>query len=209
MEETIIDVGFLFPVIDGKLYVGQRETEPYKGLYGPIGGKSEGYNPNDLPYIKEHPAKPHIPYSDIIAKARNKEFGHSSAIREFYEEAFQMKTPLWEEVSNIFKIGAITDSFNNKTTNCQFYLAMIQRSNFDPSLGELRDIAPLEKITKSQLYPLAKASLCGLQKALDKGIIKKLKPYLSISLHKQIPSFDANEISEIMQNRSTSIEDLI
>ena len=90
----------------------------------------------------------------MLAKARNKEFGHSSAIREFYEETFQMTTVPWEEVSNIFKIGGIIDSFNNKNTNCQFYLAMIQRNSFNLSPRELSDISPIEKISNSQLTTL-------------------------------------------------------
>lgn len=209
MEETLIDVGFLYAVIGGKLYVGQRGTEPHKDFYGPIGGKSEIHNPNDAPYIKEYPAKPHVPYSDVIAKARNKEFGHSSASREFYEEVFQMKNVAWEEISNIFKIGAITDTFKDKTTNCQFYLAMVARDDFNLSPRELKNIKPLAEINTDELYPLAKASLFGLKKAFEKGIIKKLEPYTNLNISDQIPIFDTKEIKDIMKNKNTSIEGLI
>ncbi|MFA6253368.1 MAG: hypothetical protein WCV69_03745 [Patescibacteria group bacterium] len=209
MEDKLIDVGFLYPVIDGQIYVGQRGTEPHQGFYGPIGGKSESYNPNDRPYIKEYPAKPHIPYSDIMAKARDKEFGHSSAIREFYEEVFQIKTVPWDEVSNIFKIGAITDTFNDKITNCQFYLAMIDRNSFDLSPRELTNIRPLEEIKVEELYPLAMASLFGLKKVFAKGVVKKLEPYASLNIISQIPDFDNKGIKQIMKNKNTSIEDLM
>lgn len=209
MDDELIDVGFLYPVIDGQIYVGQRGTEPYQGFYGPIGGKSESHNPNDLPYIKEYPAQPHVPYSDIIAKARNKEFGHASATREFYEEVFQIKTVPWEEVLNIFKIGAITDSFGDKFTNCQFYLAMVTRNSFKLSPRELKNIKALTEINEKELYPLAKASLFGLKKALAKGVIKKLESYTSLSIINQIPDFDINEIQQIMENKNTSIEGLI
>lgn len=206
--KATIDSGFLFPVINGKLYVGQRRTEPYEGMYGPIGGKSEIHRRSETPYVKEYPAKPHVPRSDISAQKRSKEFGHSSAIREFYEEAFQMTEVPWEEVSNIFKIGRIKDSFEGFNTNCQFYLTMIQRTQFDPSPRELSNILPLEEIEINQLYPLAKASLYGLKRAFEKGIIKKLQPYSSLSISKQIPTLDKNEISQIIQGRSTSIEGL-
>jgi hypothetical protein len=84
---------------------------------------------------------------------------------------------------------------------------MIQRSHFNPSPRELTHISPLENISITQLYPLAKASLYGLKKAFEKGIIKKLEPY--ISMYEQMPSFDVQEISEIMQGKSTSVEGLI
>ncbi|HTK03697.1 MAG TPA: hypothetical protein VL401_02945 [Alphaproteobacteria bacterium] len=208
MPKEIVDVGFLFPVINGKLYVGQRGTEPYKDMYGPIGGKSEKHNPHEAPYIKDYPAKPHIPSSDVLSEIKDKEFGHTSAIREFYEEAFRVTSVPWSEVSNIFKIGRIEDLFNGTDTNCQFYLAMIQRGGFHLSPRELQDISPLTEIEIHQLYPLAKASLYGLKKAFDKGIIKKLEPYSLLSVDKQIPSFDIAEIAEIMHGRSTSIEGL-
>lgn len=207
--DKLIDVGFLYPVIDGKIYVGQRGTEPYKGFYGPIGGKSEIHNPDDPLYVKDFPATPHVSRADVLAKARDKEFGHSSAVREFYEEAFQIREIPWNEVSAIFKIGAITDSFKDVTTNCQFYLAMIGRNGFNPSSRELTDIKPLEEVDESQLYPLAKASLFGLKKAFEKGIIKKLEPYLALFLEGQIPDFNSRDFLELLRGKATSIEGLI
>lgn len=207
-KDTLIDVGFLYPVIGGQIYVAQRNTDPYKKFYGPIGGKSEAHNPDEPPYIKDQPAHKHIPYSDILTRSRNKEYGHTSAVREFYEEAYQLKLIDWNEISDLFKIGSITDQFNGLITNCQFYLARLARSDFNPNLRELSDIKPLIEIEPGQLFPLAQASLYGLKKALDKTEIKKLEPYQAMKLQAQTPDLRPEDISQIMHDRHTSIKEL-
>ena len=208
-SDNLIDVGFLYPVIQGQIYVAQRNTDPYRTYYGPIGGKAEAHNPDEPAYIKDQPAHKHIPYSDTLAQARNVEYGHTSALREFYEEVFQIKQIDWTEISNLFKIGAITDQFKNRLTNCQFYIAQLERTDFRLSTRELSNIKPLIEVNPDQLFPLAKASLYGLKKALYKEEIKKLKQYQKINLKAQIPELKQKEIQEIMRNRGTSIKELL
>ena len=209
----VVSAGFLFPVIEGKIYkgkicVGQRGTPPNKGLYGPIGGKAESFNSGDEPYVKRFPAEPHVPRSDIDAKARGIEFGHASAIREYYEEAYQMfevdSETLEKEVTRVFKIGVIRDK-----ADCFFYLATIARDKFDLSPRELLDLMPLEDVSISELFPLAKASLFGMKYDLREGRIDRLRHYVDMGLESQIPDFDPAEILEIMEGESTTINGLV
>jgi hypothetical protein len=203
-DVKIINVGFIYPVINGIIYVGQRGTEPQKGLYGPIGGKSETHNPDDKPYIKDYPAVPHIPRTDLAVKEQNKEYGHISAAREFYEEAFQMEL-IDDEVNDVFKIGSISDEHNGVATNCQFYLATINRSEFNLNPRELHDIKPLQEVGVNELFPMAKLSLFALKKVLEKGVIKKLKTYSDANIQNQIPDFDKGEIAEILKGKTTTM----
>jgi hypothetical protein len=200
----IINVGFLYPVINGIIYVGQRGTEPQKGLYGPIGGKSETHNPSDKPYVKESPAIPHIPRTDLAVKEQNKEYGHVSALREFYEEAFQIEL-INDEISDVFKIGSISDEHNGIATNCQFYLAKIDREDFNLSPRELHDMKPLQEVSVGELFPMAKLSLFALKKVLEKGVIKKLENYRDANIKNQIPDFDKVEIIKMLKGKTTTM----
>lgn len=203
----IVHVGFLYPVIKGKLYVGKRGTEPHQGLYGPVGGKSGVFNPNDKPYTKSFPARPHTAHADFFAKLNNVEYGHASAIREFYEEAYQLSA-IEEEVTDIFRIGAINDEYNGAYTNCQFYMAQVTRSIFNLSKRELHDLCPIETVNPQDLFPLAKLSLFALKYVLSKGIIERLKPYAPFHIENQIPDLEIKEIQQLLSNKMTTMEGL-
>ena len=209
-------VGFLLPVINGEIYVGQRGTDPFKGLYGPIGGKSEkASGPGKFPRFKPTPAGVWVLAPDCkIAEYEGLEYPTDAAAREFMEEAFQDTDTGC--ISGMAKIGGINDEYQGELINLNFYIANCGRSDFNPSHRELTDIARLQDVDPGQLYPNAKVVLWGLQEYLRNANMEEpddfgfallgrnlFKDYLD--LDGQIPEFSEDEVLNALGDRETSI----
>lgn len=187
MQEKIVDVGFLYPIIDGKIYVLERRVLPYRELYGPIISGLADEN------------------GDFISGAGDE----SAVVGKFYEDVLGVSEYSRDDVSNVFKTGVITDFGRDRTINCHFYLAMFSSDNFDFSTSLTKGLKPLTEIDEEFLYPLAKASLFGLQRILERGGVRGLDVYFSLKLEEQIPEFNEEEISEVMQDKATSVAGLV
>ena len=50
VPEKIVDVAFLLPVIGSTIWLGQRNTNPHKRMYGAIGGKTDQQQSLECPF---------------------------------------------------------------------------------------------------------------------------------------------------------------
>ncbi|MFC2136270.1 hypothetical protein ACFLTH_16765 [Bacteroidota bacterium] len=201
-----IDSSFLFPLINGIPYVGRRETPPHQGLYGPIGGKNDAFVPSDKPIMKEViGGSSQITVADKFSMYLGIEYGHSAAIREFFEEVFQ-SPPDINSVSDIIRIGTISDSYDGVPTACYFYMANVSRTDFNLNKRELTDFTPLSEVNPEDLFMLAKVALYGIDFLLENPMFKEgINFYLGTGLKSQIPSFNKAELREFVEDRNPSI----
>lgn len=164
--------GFLIPIIDGKIWVGQRGTEPHKGLYGPIGGKSE---PPEQEHT-QHPAMVYAPgdhqrvsLTDLMAESEGREIPAETRVREFCEEVFTgLHYPAdfsSQDITGVGKLGWIIDSPKPDVDFvCYFYLAKVGRKDFRPSPRELTAFKPLEQLAADErLFPIARYAFAHLK----------------------------------------------
>jgi len=194
---------FLLPVIDGKIHLGQRGTPPYKGHWGPIGGKSqqaEGtafwQRPHELTTIC---GGKKTSIADRIAITLGHEYRGETAVREFCEEAFSLrKYPddfQEQDITHVHKLGYWKDFHPNhpqKNFVCYVYIATINLHDFSLATRELTELRPLEEIVEpdTALFPMAKVALAHLQYTLSlSGVVEGLEPYVPLQLPAQIPSF--------------------
>lgn len=162
-------VSFLLPVVDGELYLGQRNTEPHKGMWGAIGGKNETAA-TTAPF-----ARPHYIHlagtkfgsvEDKITSIADREPLSETAVREFCEEVFSQSNYHDDigqtDITDIAQLGFIADVLSsqpNVVNFCYFHIANIHKKDFALSPRELADLRPLSDIEPTQVYLLTRMAL--------------------------------------------------
>lgn len=177
MSNGIVEGAFLLPVIGDKFYLMQRATNPFKGYWGAVGGKSDalekaGESPWNKPrLITKMGGHQVISIADEWAMKEGRELPRQTAIREFCEEIYEdEKFPddfREEDVSDIYKIGYIGDIYEKNgeqiVTDNHFHVARVHRTDFSPSPREVSGFKPLEELTREdKIFPLTKAALIHL-----------------------------------------------
>lgn len=188
--ETNRDVGFLIPVVNGQIFLGQRGTPPKEGMYGAIGGKVDSYEGLVSPFSTLHfniklGGHTVISIADQFALETNRELPAEAVLREFCEEAFNAQVvypgkeierdPKRLLYPNDFSEGDIVDlyrlgSFDDRLTpddpvlnHCWIYIAKVNRADFNLSPRELIDMKPLVDIDPRQIWPGTKIALTHLK----------------------------------------------
>lgn len=208
---------FVFPVIEGLIYVGQRVKPPHPGCFGPVGGRSGSMQENSL---WQQPQLMHLPgglkrisWADYFCKSNGLEYTIDTAVREFCEEIFSDKVFPHDfssdDVQNSYRFGFIMD--NNETAPeigtycCYFHIAKIHRTNFSLKLTEISQFKPIVELSAQDvLFPLAKLALEELRALLEQYGGCYSFPYSS-KLAEQIPEFDPMGLVRIIKNKFTSM----
>jgi len=174
-------VSFLIPVVDGSIYLGKRNTEPYRGLYGAIGGKSEtagktGFYifPETMITLGGHTKEKNF---DRINAEQGREYGRETAVREFFEEAFsKLRYPrdfTTEDITDVFDLGFIVDTDENIPNTdfcCHFYLGNVHRNDFSLSNRELTDLKPLTQLKPEEIWPMTKMVLTHIKWCYEEAL---------------------------------------
>lgn len=190
-------VGFLFPVIDGEIYVGQRGTEPFKGYYGAVGGKNDPkttdrFNRQHLIY--KPGGHQELSIADKIMVDHGREGLAQTAIREFCEEIFQ-GVPYPEGFADddfryVQRLGVVHHQPEGSDTmnHCYFHIAQISRTDFRLSPREIHDFRPLRGLSNDNLFPISRLPLAHLRFMLE---VAPADGYAhSKGLEDQIPELD-------------------
>lgn len=164
-------VGFLFPVIDGELYVGQRGTEPFKGYYGAVGGKNDPKKTDRFDHkhlIHKLGGHRELSIADKIMIDQGREGLAQTAIREFCEEIFQ-GIPFPEGFANddfryVQRLGVVHHQPDGSETmnRCYFHIAHVHRKDFCLSSREIHDFRPLRGLSNDDLFPISRLPLARL-----------------------------------------------
>ena len=161
--------GFLFPVINGQLYVGKRGTEPHKGQWGAIGGKNEPGPTIDGLYntIVKPWGLAEMRFLDRKLVEEGRESCMFTALREFHEEAYAREPTVDDLLANYrhpYKIGSARDSLpgDDRINWCEFYIAQVQDTKFDMSPRELHGLEPVVNVDSENIFPLSQLALLGL-----------------------------------------------
>jgi len=199
-------VGFIIPVIDGRIWLAQRGTEPYKGFYGAVGGKQE--ETGRILYDTSHTFKGlndvnRSSIVDEVARTQGKELVSETSLREFCEEMFSnRKFPedfSREDITNVYKLGFIVDSQASDPVyqnECYFHIAMIHRGDFFPSPREVTDFRDIRDINPERIFPLTRIALNHLEFTTNpnEGVLfEGLEPYKKFKLYKQIERWNNPE----------------
>jgi|GEM_PF-2348406 hypothetical protein len=206
---------FLIPVIEGKIYLGQRATEPQKGLYGAIGGHLEPASVvQGEPHRIEKPGGSMQPsVIERIAKARGLEYLRSAGVRECLEELFHGEEPDMACASDIVEVRGVDDYPKGKKYFNYFFLGTINRpvSEIRPAPEELTDVRPLTDVPVDQIYPIAQAALEETRMILTHKLApheERLQSYLRMNIAAQIPRFDLEEMRRFLSERGFSFLNL-
>ena len=206
--QPITHVSFLIPIMNDKIYLGQRATPPWKGYYGPIGGKSGSAMTDHLPYTKYALGGHKIPIiNDQLSMLEGREFGHVAALREFYEETFQ-RLPHSFNLPGIVYLGSVSDEYSDKPQSCSFYFSLIPKRKWNINPHELSDISPVTEIPHELIFPLGQLALEGMRVLLSEPMIAcfdRVHLYRGRQLDKQIPQFDHTRLRSFIANKPTSI----
>lgn len=189
---------FLLPVIEGKIYLGQRGTNPHQGAFGPIGGKLESFRPDGLWHKPQMITKPGghqvISLTDLMAQGQGLEFPYGTAIREFSEEVFNGKTIREGDITDLFRLGFVVDydtQLPDVEFECYFHMANVHRKDFSLSHRELTSIKPLEDLAETdRLYPLTEILLTHLAYMWEAGhhaTFERFRHFSSFNFLDQIP----------------------
>ncbi|MFH1802741.1 MAG: hypothetical protein ABH864_04835 [archaeon] len=135
----LIHTAFLFPVVDGRLFLGRRNTPPMKGYWGPIGGKNDSrenvaLSPWDAPKLIEkmggHQVVSRV--DEYLTECGN-ECIQGTAVREFCEEVFAGRNFPGDfgegDFSDVLRVGSLDDCFeaggHEVDTANYFYIARL------------------------------------------------------------------------------------
>jgi len=173
--------GFLFPVIDGIIYLGKRGTPPYEGMWGAIGGKAEKTTKPGLITTPIPITKPggHIDISvfDRIAMNEGRELVLETCVRECFEELFSDKkypddfAP--HDVMAAAFLGFVIDlDKQGNEHECNFGIASVTRHDFFPSPRELIGFAPLSEIDPETIFPISRIPLVEIKYLWENGMHK-------------------------------------
>ena len=224
-KKEIIEVGFLIPVFRDKIFLGQRNTEPYKSKFSAIGGKQENFSLDNGFFsflFREDEDLGDMNFLNKIDKSffnGKKEAILTTTIREFCEEIFTEKIfPSDFNLSqfiNIVDLGSVYDKFNGKEFICSFFLAKvdIDLSSISLSSRELMCLKPLAQIRESEIVPMTKFALIQLKYLMLSYNLghnisgTNLEYYKSIDINGQIPYFI--ELPQILEKDVTVFPNMI
>lgn len=205
--KKMLNVGFLYPIINNTIYLGQRGTPPHQGMYGPIAGKCEELTPDMKPMerivLGEH-TYPCV--ADLLSRDLNYEYGYIAAVREFFEEIFQSGADM-SKVRNLIYLGGVNDEYKGRLQNAQLYMAMIDKTDFNPAPREITDFKPLTEICRDEIFPIGKIGLVGIMHMVlvGPGFFPKIKLYENLNLEMQMPSFHKKDLMRIIDEHPTSL----
>lgn len=158
---------FVISLINGKIFLGKRNTRPHKGKYGPVGGKlenleefSEGLYKNSIKEMNKR---------ERVLREENKETSMEAAVRETCEELFADKSYPQDfskkDFGEILELGSVVDdkSVKGKRSFCIFYALEVRRRDITLSERELSSLKPLEEISEESIYPNGKLALYFLK----------------------------------------------
>ncbi|MFH1505847.1 MAG: hypothetical protein ABIE94_02565 [archaeon] len=209
-------IAYTIPVIGGLIHLGQRATEPKKGLYGAVGGHSEPRAEGQgEPHRIEKPGGSMQPsVIERMAAAQGREYMLSTAVRECLEELFDGEKPDMDSISDLVPIRGIGDDFRGNHYFNYFFLGTINRpaSDLNPVPRELTDVRPLVDIPTDQIYPIAQVALEETRRILTYFMACHdpcLKPYLEMNLAAQIPKFDLDEMSRFLSEREVTMQHML
>ncbi|MBT4446368.1 hypothetical protein HOA92_06230 [archaeon] len=196
IKETNRDVGFLIPIVNGEIWLGQRGTPPHEKMYGAIGGKTDAYEGIVCPFdalsnIIKMGGHSTLSVADRAALSSNKELPGETTLREFCEETFNAQV-LYpgnelskkigssrlvypsdfrrEDISDLKKLGTFDDKSSNEDpvmNHCYVYIARVNRSDFCLSPRELTDFKPITQIDPREIWLGTKIALTHLKYNLD------------------------------------------
>ena len=212
------DVGFLLPVVNGEIWLGQRGTKPFKGHYGAIGGKNEYKNedhkqsPFEKPTLITKPGGHQVhSISDQQAKKEGRELLTNTAAREFCEEIFSNLTYPNDfsetDITDMFRLGWIIDyTYEGKNQEnkylvgrnfCYFFLANVNRTDFSPSPREITNFKPIDDLIETDniflLTQLALEQIRYLYEDFKPELWPGMAPYKNFALNKQLPLLNIQE----------------
>jgi len=199
-------VGVIIPIIDGKIYLAQRGSDPYKGMWGAIGGKHEPNEPlppdRSVQIVIKQPNRPVISLIDKIMLSEDQESLTETSIREFFEEMFHgKKYP--EDVSptdltDIHRIGTVEDTLpgDPKITLLYLHLAKCNRKDFTPSPREITAFKPLSEINAKDILIVTRIGLMHIKRLFEYNLAQQMEgyaPYIDMHLEKSIPEYTIEE----------------
>lgn len=185
MSKKVIEVGFVIPIIDGKLFLGKRGTEPQKGKWGAVGGKLENLNLTSAIYSKLFKRKSlHLDgnvyekNSEIDRVAKNQESILAGALRETAEELFSDDEKNFSEsdLKNLFinpvYLGMLKDKYMGKNILSYFYIVTLNSklSNLNLSSREIPEFERFSDIEFSKIWPMTQLALFQLYKSLSDNV---------------------------------------
>ena len=197
--DNVKDVGFIFPVYNGEIYLGQRGTEPFNGYWGAIGGKQE--KSSGEPVFEHSITKPNgLDYRSIgdeLAIKAGREIIGDASVREFMEEAFtHLRYPedVRNLISHVYKLGFVSDTpfEGGPRFDCFFHLATILRNDFNPSPREIHGIKPLREIDPEEIFPMSILALEHIRWGIENRLFEHsigAEAYGSLNVT-QIPEFE-------------------
>lgn len=200
--DNYIHAAFLIPVIDGQIYLCKRGTEPFKGYFGAVGGKSDLLSGNNVLGMPNKIIKPGgqrvKSLADQVAKSLGRENPAEAACREFCEEIFsELKYPQDfspTDITDVYKLGMVEDQppGYTKISVCYFHIAQVHRKDFSLSSREVRSFKPLAEITQDeQIFPITKMALEQIRHLCASEEIELVSgstAYSRMNLEKQIPT---------------------
>jgi 8-oxo-dGTP pyrophosphatase MutT (NUDIX family) len=192
---TVENVGKdVVAVFEGEIYVGMRGTEPHKGKYGAIGGKQDPRTTDarfESRIVKPGGIAVHS-IMDTLALESGMEFLGDTAARELIEETFRDRVydrDVGGLVSDVYKLGLVSDTFGHRRFDCYFFLATITSNRFSLSPREISEIRPLRGIDPEKIIPMSRIALEQVRYLGELGMFEHLaEVYASLDVS-QIPTF--------------------
>ena len=199
-------VGVIIPIIDGTIYLAQRGSDPYKRMWGAIGGKHESNAPlpkeRGIHQVTKQPNRQAVSLIDKIMLSQGQETITETSIREFFEEMFHGRnypqdfSP--DDLTSIYRMGTVYDNLPNdpKTTALYLHLAKCNRKDFTPSPREITSFKPLSEIEAKEVLIVTRIGLMHLKRYIEYGYAQKIAgyaPYTDMHLERIIPEYDIEE----------------
>lgn len=169
----IENVGFVLPIINGKIYVARRIKNPHKNFFGGIGGKAENYQTSSL--LKKIFFNSTISAQEEYGKLINKEPPQKTALREMCEEMYtHLNYPQDFSLEKDFpfgleSFGKFIDTIDNNQTKVTitFYITYSTIELLDYyKKDEIEKPVPLENISASKIWSQTQNALFELSFAL-------------------------------------------
>jgi len=202
MEER--HASFLIPIIDGKIWLGQRVKDPHSGKWGAIGGKSELKRASLIvgpQYVARFSCGVKTSVADRLLAEKGLEYSGQTAVREACEELFaDLRYPddfNEGDFAGVVRTGSIDDQFEGIRWDLHFHIGTINRRDLSLDQRELNGFQPLTEINPEDIWPMTKYALtdlkwrytsrCGGQTPIN--FDENLRSYRDMNLDEQIPDF--------------------
>ncbi|MFH1401173.1 MAG: hypothetical protein ABIH41_06675 [Nanoarchaeota archaeon] len=206
-ESEVKIVSFLLPVIEGQLYLGQRNTEPRRGSFGPVGGKGERATApavyGTVHMITHLSGNRRMSIADDFAIGEGLELVAETAAREFCEEVFSDRSYPDDfaqgDIESMHKLGFVMDLVGAQSFLCYVHLAVVNRDDVALSARELAAFEPLTRLRQDEIdgifpigqYALEQVRYLFQMRAPDH--LESLFAYRGMDLDRQIPRLPLEE----------------